>query len=72
MAVIGCGYWGKNVMATSPSSEAGKDVMVCPESGWRCCEIEPGVLRCLGRPDDEPLVSWEVPTSERSDFGARK
>ena len=28
---------------------------VCPESGWRYKEIEPGVLRCLDWPEDEPL-----------------
>jgi UDP-2-acetamido-3-amino-2,3-dideoxy-glucuronate N-acetyltransferase len=30
-------------------------VMVCPESGWRYREVEPGVLRCLDWPEDEPL-----------------
>jgi UDP-2-acetamido-3-amino-2,3-dideoxy-glucuronate N-acetyltransferase len=30
-------------------------VMVCPESGWRYREVEPGVLRCLDRPEAEPL-----------------
>lgn len=30
-------------------------VMVCPESGWRYKEIEPGILRCLDWPEDEPL-----------------
>ena len=30
-------------------------ITVCPESGWRYREIEPGVLRCLDRPEDEPL-----------------
>lgn len=29
--------------------------MVCPESGWRYQEVEPGVLRCLDQPEDEPL-----------------
>ena len=29
--------------------------MVCPESGWRYSEIEPGVLRCLDWPEDKPL-----------------
>ncbi len=28
---------------------------VCPESKWRYREIEPGVLRCLDWPEDEPL-----------------
>ncbi len=30
-------------------------VMVCPESGWRYKEVEPGVLRCLDWPEDQPL-----------------
>ncbi|MBN1995618.1 MAG: four helix bundle protein [Anaerolineae bacterium] len=28
---------------------------VCPESGWRYREVEPGVLRCLDWPEDDPL-----------------
>ena len=31
--------------------------MVCPESGWRYSEIEPGVLRCHDWPEDKPLES---------------
>jgi len=31
-------------------------VMVCPESGWRYKEVEPGVLRCLDWHEDEPLL----------------
>jgi len=30
-------------------------LMVCPESGWRYREVEPGVMRCLDWPEDEPL-----------------
>ena len=30
-------------------------IMVCPESGWRYKEVEPGVLRCLDWPEDEAL-----------------
>ena len=30
-------------------------VMMCPESGWRYKEVEPGVLRCLDWSEDEPL-----------------
>lgn len=30
-------------------------VTVCPESGFRYREVEPGVLRCLDLPEDEPL-----------------
>jgi UDP-2-acetamido-3-amino-2,3-dideoxy-glucuronate N-acetyltransferase len=36
--------------------EPGADgVMVCPESGWRYRETEPGVLRCLDWPEEKPL-----------------
>jgi len=28
---------------------------ICPESGWRYKEVEPGVLRCLDWPEDKPL-----------------
>lgn len=27
----------------------------CPQSGWRYREVEPGVLRCLDYPEEEPL-----------------
>ena len=30
-------------------------IMVCPESGWSYREVEPGVLRCLDWPEDQPL-----------------
>ncbi|MEF3255534.1 MAG: N-acetyltransferase, partial [Deferribacterales bacterium] len=30
-------------------------VMVCPESGLRYKEVEPGVLRCLDIDEDTPL-----------------
>lgn len=30
-------------------------VMVCPESGWQYCEVEPGLLRCLDWPEEQPL-----------------
>lgn len=29
--------------------------LICPESGWRYREVEPGVLRCVDLPEDEPL-----------------
>jgi UDP-2-acetamido-3-amino-2,3-dideoxy-glucuronate N-acetyltransferase len=29
--------------------------LVCPESGWRYEEVEPGVLRCLDWPEDKSL-----------------
>ena len=31
--------------------------LVCPESGWRYQEVEPGVLRCLDLSEDEALPS---------------
>jgi UDP-2-acetamido-3-amino-2,3-dideoxy-glucuronate N-acetyltransferase len=37
-----------------PEPDAG-GIMVCPESGWRYREVEPGVLRCLDWPEDQPL-----------------
>lgn len=33
----------------------GTGVLVCPESGWRYHLAEPGVLRCLDWPEDQPL-----------------
>ena len=30
-------------------------LMVCPESAWRYQETEPGIMRCLDWPEDEPL-----------------
>ena len=33
----------------------GEGNLVCLESGWRYKEVEPGVLRCLDLPEDEPL-----------------
>ena len=32
-----------------------KGSLVCPESGWRYQEVEPGVLRCLDWPEDKSL-----------------
>ena len=34
-------------------------VAFCPESGWRYQEVEPGLLRCLDWPEDEPLSPAE-------------
>ena len=33
----------------------GDGIMVCPESGYRYKEVEPGVLRCLDLDEDSPL-----------------
>ena len=32
-----------------------ESVMICPESGWRYEEKNPGLLRCLDWPEEEPL-----------------
>ncbi|MCS6826410.1 MAG: acetyltransferase [Caldilinea sp.] len=29
---------------------------LCPESGWRYREVEPGLLRCLDWPEEQPLM----------------
>ena len=34
-------------------------IMVCPKSGWRYQELEPGLLRCLSWKEDERLQSFE-------------
>ncbi len=34
--------------------------LVCPETGWRYRETEPGILRCLDWPEDQPI---EEPSS---------
>ncbi len=33
----------------------GAGELVCPESGWRYQEVEPGILRCLDWPEDTAL-----------------
>jgi UDP-2-acetamido-3-amino-2,3-dideoxy-glucuronate N-acetyltransferase len=33
----------------------GEGDLICPESGWRYREVEPGVLRCLDWPEEKPL-----------------
>ena len=33
----------------------GDGLMRCPESGFRYCEVEPGVLRCLDLDEEAPL-----------------
>ena len=37
------------------SEPDGEGIMVCPESGYRYRETEPGVLRCLDLGEDDPL-----------------
>jgi UDP-2-acetamido-3-amino-2,3-dideoxy-glucuronate N-acetyltransferase len=38
-------------------------VMVCPESGWRYQEVEPGIMRCLDWSEDEPLPEAQAASS---------
>ena len=40
------------VRLPQPDSEG---IMTCPESGYRCKEIEPGVVRCLDLAEEAPL-----------------
>jgi len=46
-----------------PAPDA-QGVMVCPESGWRYKEVEPGILRCLDWPEDKPLPAATDHTQE--------
>lgn len=43
----------------------GDGIMVCPESGFRYQEVEPGVLRCLDLDEDAPLPA-ELRTGTRT------
>lgn len=36
---------------------ASLEELVCPESGWRYREVEPGILRCMDWEEDRPLES---------------
>ena len=40
-------------------------IMICPESGYRYKEVQPGVLRCLDLDEDSPLPS-ELAVGEKS------
>jgi UDP-2-acetamido-3-amino-2,3-dideoxy-glucuronate N-acetyltransferase len=33
------------------------NIMLCPRSGWRYQEVEPGVVRCLDWSEDSPLMA---------------
>ncbi|HEX8173573.1 MAG TPA: acyltransferase [Pyrinomonadaceae bacterium] len=37
------------------TKQDGDGNLICPESGWRYKEVEPGLLRCLDWSEDEPL-----------------
>ena len=41
---------GHRLQCSSPDG-----VLVCPESGWRYREVEPGILRCLDWPEEKAL-----------------
>jgi UDP-2-acetamido-3-amino-2,3-dideoxy-glucuronate N-acetyltransferase len=43
--------------------------MLCPESGWRYREIEPGIVRCLDWPEDRSLPSMLTGEGQRVDDG---
>ena len=30
-------------------------ILICPGSGWRYQEVEPGIIRCLDWPEDKSL-----------------
>lgn len=47
------GWMSRHGHPLGPSNTDG--VMLCPESGYRYQEAEPGVLRCMDFPEDEPL-----------------
>ena len=44
---------GRVQLSTAPDADG---IMVCPETGWRYQEVEPGVLRCLDWPEDKELA----------------
>lgn len=46
------GWMSRHGHRLSPRSDG---LLVCPESGWRYQEEEPGVLCCLDWPEDKPL-----------------
>jgi UDP-2-acetamido-3-amino-2,3-dideoxy-glucuronate N-acetyltransferase len=47
--------------------DPGEDgILICPESGWRYREIEPGILRCLDWPEDEPLPAPALSAERRN------
>jgi UDP-2-acetamido-3-amino-2,3-dideoxy-glucuronate N-acetyltransferase len=47
------GWMSRHGHRLPPPDAAG--LMICPESGWRYREGEPGMLRCLDWPEDVPL-----------------
>jgi UDP-2-acetamido-3-amino-2,3-dideoxy-glucuronate N-acetyltransferase len=47
------GWVSRHGRSLPPPDESG--ITVCPESSWRYREVEPGLLRCLDRAEDEPF-----------------
>lgn len=47
------GWVGRHGLPLSKPDADG--IMTCPESGFRYREVEPGVVRCLDKNEDEPL-----------------
>jgi len=47
------GWMSRHGHRLTQSEQGG--VLICPESGWRYREVEPGHLRCLDWPEHEPL-----------------
>lgn len=43
-------------------------IMVCPESGYKYNEVEPGVLRCLDLDEEAPLPTDKAVGTESYDF----
>jgi UDP-2-acetamido-3-amino-2,3-dideoxy-glucuronate N-acetyltransferase len=48
------GWMSRHGYRLVPTSD--KNIMLCPASGWRYHEIEPGIVRCLDWPEDKPLA----------------
>lgn len=48
------GWMSRHGFRLQPTQEPG--FMVCPASGWRYQEVEPGVVRCLDWSEDQPLL----------------
>jgi len=44
-------------------------VMICPETGYRYCEVEPGILRCLNLDEEAPLpIEFSKGTKSYKEF----
>ncbi len=47
------GWMSRHGHRLQPSNE--EHVLICPQSGWRYREVEPGVMRCLDWPEEKSL-----------------